>query len=281
MEAEQNLDTEDTQELSFEQLSAALNDSLVRERESDDARARPQQIEESVSPAESPAAQESGETEASADEGPQTFTVKDLAETLNMDPAALYAGLQIDLGKGESMPLGEFKDRLKDVARSDELLAEVQLNRSKVEAELLQKNQALVLAQQEAGVEVTEQHIKQAAQQFKAYGELQDRTLTELVPDYAQSAFRQEFDSKVDKRLDALGYSATEKGYMKDARLRLEFYQHQRLLDELAAVTHKRVKTKRNQAPGSSTRVTSSVEAIKTGKGNQDAKVAELGRLLG
>ena len=281
METEQNLDSSESNELSFEQLSEALNDSLVRESESDHDRAYPQQTEESVSPAESPAAQESGETEASAGEGPQTFTVKELAETLEMDPAALYAGLQIDLGKGESMPLGEFKDRLKDVARSDELLAEVQSNRAQVEADLLQKNQALVLAQQEAGIEVTEQHIEKAAQQFKAYGELQDRTLTELMPDYAQSAFRQEFDSKVDKRLDALGYTAQEKGYMKDARLRLEFYQHQRLLDEIAGITRNRKAVKRNQAPGVSTKVTSSVEAIKAGKGNQDSRVAELGRLLG
>lgn len=281
MEAEQNLDTAEPQELSFEQLESALADSYRPDAERPTQGDRNTQAEVPVSPAESPAAQESGETEASATEGPQTFTVKQLAETLEMDPATLYAGLHIDLGNGQNMALGEFKDRLKDVARSDELLAEVQSNRSRIEADLLQKNQALMLAQQEAGIQVTEQHLQRVQQAQKEYGELQDRVLAELMPDYAASAFRQEFDSKVDKRLTALGYSQQEKAYMKDARLRLEFYQHQRLLDELDATTRKRVKPKRNQAPGGSTKASgSSIESIKASKISPDDKVRQLANLL-
>ena len=268
-------------ELKFDELASALHDTMVRDSESEPAPNPTQQAEVSVSPAEPSAAQEGSEgTEASEGESPATFTVKDLATKLGIDPANVYAGLQIDLGNGSTVSFGEFKDRMKDVARSDELLAEVQDRRATVEADMLQKNQALVLAQQQSGVQVTEQHIEMAAQQQKAYGELQDRTLTGLMPDYAESAFRQDFDSRVATRLEALGYSAQERGYMKDARLRLEFYQHQRLLDEIAGTAHKKVNVKRNQSPGSSTRVQGSIAAIRAGQGNQDSKIAELGKLL-
>ena len=265
--------------LSFNELEQPLRDMPVEYGETPLEYPTPQP-EEVASPAESEPATESSETEASPAEELETFTVEAVAEALQMDPKALYEQLQVPIGDGESMSLGDFKDRIKDVLKSEALLAEVQVNREKVETDLLHKNQALMLAQQEAGVEVTEQHLQRAAKQREAYGQLQDRTLTELVPDYAESAFRQDFDKKVAKRLEAMGYNKQEAAFMKDARLRLEFYRHQRLLDEVASVTKKRTVVRRNQAPKGLTRSSDTIQSIRASKDTQNQKVEALGRLL-
>ena len=265
--------------LSFNELEQQLRDMPVEYGETPLEYPTPQP-EEAVSPAESEPATESSETEASPAEELETFTVEAVAEALQMDPKALYEQLQVPIGDGESMSLGDFKDRIKDVLKSEALLAEVQVNREKVETDLLHKNQALMLAQQEAGVEVTEQHLQRAAKQREAYGQLQDRTLTELVPDYAESAFRQDFDKKVATRLEAMGYNKQEAAFMKDARLRLEFYRHQRLLDEVASVTKKRTVVRRNQTPKGLTRSSDTIQSIRASKDTQNQKVEALGRLL-
>ena len=275
----ETVDTAPEQAQSFSELEQQLRDMPVLYGESPD-RQDPPQTEESVSPAESEPALDSSETEISPAETLEVFTVEAVAEALQMDQTEFYKQFQIPISDGETMSLSEIKDRMKDVVRSDVLLAEVQTNREKVETDLLQKNQALMIAQQQAGVQVTEQHLHQAAQQRKAYGELQDRTLTELLPEYAAAAFRQDFDSKVAKRLEAMGYTKQEAGFMKDARLRLEFYKHQRQIDEIAGIAHKRARVKRDQTPKVLTRNNNTVQSIASGSQTQNQKVEELGRML-
>ena len=273
--------TEAPAELNFEQLEAQLKDMPVLYGESNEKGPLTQQLEAAASEAEPEPAQEVQDIEASQPEMAETFTIEAAAEALQMDQTEFYKALQVPTGDGESLSLSEVQDRLKDIVRSDELLAEVQTNREKVETDLLHKNQALVLAQQQAGIEVTEEHLQQAAQQRQAYADLQDRTLTELQPEYAEPAYRQKFDSLVAKRLDAMGYNKQEQGFMKDARLRLEFHKHQRLLDEIAGVANKRVRTKRDQKPRVLTKSSNTVESIQSAGDTQNQKVEALGRLLG
>jgi hypothetical protein len=273
MEAEQTqtVDTEQPAALSFDQSVAAL-DALA-------AGETPNQPEMAESQADTPAPNE-GEADEAPAEIPAKLNAKQVAEMLQIDPADLYNRLEVL----PDMTLGQLKDRAKDLQGLDVLQAEMQSNRATVEADLMQKNQVLQRRMQRANIQLTEQDVSEYQADVEQYRQLQNRTITELVPEYAESAFQQKFDGMVGQRLSDLGVPDHEQQMVTSGWLRLELYQHQRLLQEIGSVGGKKVKQNRKQGPRSRTSngnaVTQVNAAVKSGNMSQDSAVTELGKLL-
>jgi len=214
-------------------------------------------------------------------EMPETYTVKDLAASLQADPAEIYKSLQIDMGNGESISLGDLKDKGKDLVRVEEMRNEVLTKESEVNADLMQKNQVLQRRMAQAGMQVTEEDLAQHQAELNQYRELQNRIITELEPDYANEAFRQQFDSMVTERLDSLGVPEAEKALISSGWLRLELYQHQKLLQEIKGVRARKVSNKRNQRPKTSTKSSITIsDKVKSGQMSQDEALSQLAKSL-
>ena len=218
--------------------------------------------------------------EQDAPEAAQKLSIKDLAEKLGTEAAAVYDQVEVLPG----ITLGQYKDRARDLQQSEELLAEARENRAKVESELLLKNQALRIAQQEAGIEITPELIERAAKQTDQYKRLQDRIAVELMPEWAEESVRHEAEKRIDVLLDEYGYQAAEKPFMVDARLRKMFRDYARLRDEVAGVAARKVPNRKGQKPSPRTRtggnVTNLARKVAEGAIHQNDAVSALGRLL-
>jgi len=254
----------------FEELEAMLSGNA----------APAEQQAQAASPAES---EDSRQTEAADEQAEQaeTFTVKQLAERLQAEPAELYKALQIDLGNGESLSLGEIKDRAKDLVKSEAILAEANDQRLQIENDLLVKNQALQRQAQAAGIQLTPELVEQMQAERKQYNELQDRIAVELMPEWSDTEARHEDQKRISKALDEYGFYEAEKALVKDARLLKVFRDIQRLREDIRAVKPVRPKQKPPQSQAGAGNAAKRVrDELAAGNVSQDQAIATLGKYL-
>ena len=92
----------------------------------------------------------------------ETYTPAELAKAIGLEPTELYRGLTVKLDSGETIPLGQIKDRLQRVSHDSEAVAK---QRQAFETE---RQQFHAFAQQSVGAM---QQLSEAEQQ--AYGAIQ------------------------------------------------------------------------------------------------------------
>ena len=273
------VDTPETAELGFNDLEALMASADPETGQIDKG------PETDLSPAESEPALTSSETDEDTQEAGQKLTVKDLAEKLGVDADVLYNGLTLDLGDDTSVTLGEFKDRLRDVAQADALVAEVNEQRLAVENELLAKRQAFNRHAEKLGWQPTDEDIAQAEADNKAYRELQETLAVEFMPEWADAGAKAKDLKAIRAIQNEYGFGEVEQKAMLDARLNKLFRDYARLRDEVKGVAKLRKQPRRNQKPKGHTQIGDGVSRInaqiKSGNLTQDQAVAELGKALG
>ena len=205
---------------------------------------------------------ETSEAEAEPDESPETLTVKGLAEKLGIDAKELYQSVSIDLGEGQTLTLGELKDRGKDLLQSEALLANASEQQLEIENELLVKRQQLNVEAQRLGVEFTPEQSADHRRTIEAYQDDQVRKALQIMPDWQDKATREADLTRIDKITRQYGFSEAEQSTILDARLLKVFRDFQRQRDTLARFKKEKVHSKGKQSPSSLTRSSDKVTEI-------------------
>ena len=126
---------------------------------------------------------EGGQAGDSTDPEP-LVTVKELAEKLGVDAKDLYNDLAVPLGDGETVTLGEFKDRVKDLRELDaqkEQFTEAQSQASRDSlAQRAEMSELLGLIP----AEMREQLVKAAGDRHQGYIQQQQQEVLEAIPEW-------------------------------------------------------------------------------------------------
>jgi len=238
--------------------------------------------EEAAPQAESEPAQNSSDTDGDTQETAQQFTVKALAEKLEIEPSQLYDSLRIDVGGEEPLTLGQIKDRAKELVRLDEVVASANEQRLEVENDLLQKRHALQRQAQRMGYQPTEADLAEAQAETAQYLQMQEALAVEYMPEWADTGVKHEDMKGIQAIQSEYLIGEAERRLMVDARLLKVFRDYHRLRAEVNGVASKKKRQKVNQKPGTHTRTGNQVAKIRQlAESNQGAAVAELGKLLG
>ncbi len=225
---------------------------------------------ENADPAEEPLAEQ--DTEVEAAEMPAAYSVKDLAEKLGVRPQDVYAGLTIDLG-GESVPIGEYKDRAKDLKRADRILADAQDAKAEFERDYLVKQQAL--NQRESGKPLTEQEIEGFKQQRDKAMQLEAQKLVQARPELADPEKNAAASQRMIDLLGQYGIAEYEAEQLYDARLTLAFMRLADLEDRLQAAKDSEVRTTRKQRPRGESKDAVASQAGKAVKDYKSGKISQ------
>jgi|DEB0MinimDraft_10_1074344.scaffolds.fasta_scaffold00377_7 hypothetical protein len=276
----QGIDNNQSEGLDFDQLAEMLDQTSAEGRTGHDTQAAEVQSSQSQSDGD----QQTSETDQTQHEDAAEMTVSALAEQLGIEAAQLY-NLQLDIGNGQQMTLGQLKDRAKDVSHADSLIAEVNEQRLSVENDLMQKRHAISRYAQRVGYQPTEQDQQEAQAELKAYREMQRALAIEFMPDWQSEETRATDIKGIEKLQDEYLFGQAEKAAMLDARLLKMMRDYHRLREEVRSVAKYRKNPKPKQGPKVHTKTGSSVTKIGSqaaqGKLSQDAAVGELGKLLG
>ena len=202
------------------------------------------------------------EAEAEPGESQETLTVKSLAEKLGIDAKELYQSVSIDLGEGQTLTLGELKDRGKDLLQTEALLANASEQQLEIENELLVKRQQLNVEAQRLGVEFTPEQSAEHRRTIEAYQDDQVKKALQIMPDWQDKATREADLTRIDKITRQYGFSEAEQSTILDARLLKVFRDFQRQRDTLARFKKEKVKSKGKQSPSSLTRSSDKVTEI-------------------
>lgn len=194
---------------------------------------------------------ESLEADAEGDEGDfDAVALKDIAERLNLDAADLY-DVDIPLGKGESVTLGELKDAFKEYGPVKEAQEKIAAQKDEYERSIMQTRAELngILA-------VIPPELRQAilenGRQYNANWETNQREQAlEAIPEWKDpDQLAKDRDAIVDVGAE-YGFSAAEMQYTNDARTLRMLRDFTRLKAQVAEM-NAAAKTKRKapSAPG-------------------------------
>lgn len=176
-------------------------------------------------------------------------TLKDVSERLGLDVAELY-DVEIPLGKGESVTLGELKDNYKDVGPVQEAKQKLAEERDKYERSIMQTRAELNGILAVIPPELREAVVQSGRQYNSQWETTQREQVLEAIPEWREA-------DQLQKDRDAIvaigaeyGFSEPEMQYTNDARtLRMlrDFTRMKAQLDEMRTAA----KTQRN-APAKS-----------------------------
>ena len=248
-----------------------------QEQPAEQATAPDNSPEPSGSSAESPADSQEKPTEGQTEgQPPPVETLKKAAERAGVSMKDLYA-FEVP---GTGATLGELKDKSQEFAAAEKRRTETEASLLDAENDLLRKNQALALAQQQAGVQVTEQHLAQMDQQLAEYTAHQESLLVRIAPELREPERLAAFKNDLTEYLNDYGYSPAEQQTHVDARLRKERLDHLRLkallkdaLESEKQTKPAPTKTARRSAPDARN---DAVNGFKSGKLTQDQAVLKL-----
>lgn len=275
---------EPAQSVSIDDLVGRLNELSAAEAEGQ-AAALPQEQEAAPSPPEPDAGQQSSGAEQDASEGPQKLTAKAAAEKLGIDVSDLYATLEVDLGKGNSLTLGELKDRAKDLAQADALLADAQQQKLEGQNQLMQQRRMLERQMQRIGYQPSQQDLAEMQAEAQQYQSLQQRLAVEYMPEWKHEATRQAEEKVIESVQAEYHFSDAERALMIDARLLKLMRDYGTLRQQLRDAAKRYQRDKTPQAPKPTTRTSNAVtdiaSQVKSGKASRGQAVDQLAKLLG
>ncbi len=133
--------------------------------------------------------------------------VKTLAEQLGVETKDLYEKLEVPLGDGKRLTLGEIKHRAQDLLKADTLKAELEDQRARFTAERLQFESemgALEMALQ-SGQPLSPEIVEQARTAAEQRLEIRNRSIMKAAPHLSSEGAQ----AKVAERAKAYGIPAT------------------------------------------------------------------------
>ena len=192
------------------------------------------QVEEPVAESEEP-------------EKDESFNAKQLAEKLGITPRQLYAGLKLKMGETE-MSLSEIKDRAKDMLVSDERLVSADKHKLDSENDLMRKQQALAMAVQESGVQLSPQMLQRAQAANAEYGRNQAEAALTAIPEWTDPAVQNADYELIRGLQNEYGFSSAEAENMRDHRMVKLFRDFSQQNKRLSDATESEVRKSSSQA---------------------------------
>lgn len=227
-----------------------------------------------VSPSEGEA---TGPLQVAAESGSEQekLTVKGLAEKLGMDAKDLYESLTLDIGEG--LTLGQVKDRAKDLARSDELLAEIESRRIRADQELLTKQEQIELL----GIKLTPDQEALAKDRRDEYLTSQSSRVMKIIPEWNDPTTKAAEVGAIHELFQGYGFSSAELNHVADSRLIKAMNDYARLLSRVESARNKEVKEprkqgQRNRSQQATNNTSKAMKGFKDGTLSRDATVAAL-----
>lgn len=210
----------------------------------DDSGASPVHGEESAPADGLPEAAEGGEAEVDA-----PVTLKELAAHLELEPGDVYE-VEIPLGKGESVTLGEMKDAFKEYGDVHEYRKKVETRESDMERDLLATRAHLNRVLAMIPPENAQQIISHADQATKAWQREQKDLVLETIPAWRDDAVRLADRQAINEHGAEYGFSVEEMEYTHDARMLRYMHDFAKLKQEVAEMrTGAKKKTVSADAP--------------------------------
>ena len=158
-----------------------------------------------------------GEEEADTEGNDEPVTLKDLAEQLQLETADLY-DVDISLGKGEAVTLGELKDAYKEYGPVKEAREKVEADRDAYERSLM-KTRAEINAIVNAIPEAMRENIIRAGRERNAMWEKeQQKAVLEAIPEWQDSDKRASDRDRIVAAGAEYGFSEAEITFTQDAR---------------------------------------------------------------
>ena len=225
---------------------------------------------------EEPSASE--EIEAAPVEKPTKLSVKELAEKLEMEPAELYAALNIKVGDSE-MSLSEFKDRASDLTKANELRELAESHKTESENEILRQRREIALAQQR--YQPTDAERRDAELEFQRYVQSENAAALQVIPEWKEPAAQKAGLDAIADLLNHYAFSPAETQTMVDHRylkLMHDFASIRARLQkaEKAVVKDKRKQSSRSQRKSPATGIDKAIQLHKAGKMSQESAVAAI-----
>lgn len=222
---------------------------------------------------------DSEEAAPAADEEPGPVTVKELAQKLDLDPADLYNELEIPLGDDESITLGEYKDRVKELRNLDGERGQVTELRNEYEKSLLQTRTELSAILQVIPPEMRDQVLEVAKERSSTYTQEQSQAVLESIPAWKDADKLAEDRAGLVNMGAEYGFSEQEITYTQDARTLRMLHDYLRLRER---VNNMEAATKRETGkpgrPGKNPRQSGArklAQAIRGAKHSTDNRVKE------
>ena len=230
-----------------------------------------------------------GDGEGSADDVAEAFTLADLAKELGVDVKDVY-DVEIPLGDGESMTLGELKDRAREVSDIVSERQTVETKRGEMERDLLAARQELETAL--AGIDpaaLSPELVARARERLAQTVQTESRKLLDALPSWKDPDTQRRDRQAIREYAKGYGFSEAEIDSVFDARLVLMIKQaaeNQERLQEARRRAEGKVKRNapgkptgnRRADPPKSARLRERIAKAKQGT-NQD-KVSVIGEML-
>ena len=147
----------------------------------------------------------------------EQLSVKELAKTLDITPAQLYARLQITVGD-QKMSLGEFKDRARQLHDADTTLTDADAHALKSGNEVLRQNRALSIALKRLGRPLTDAELSEGDTLQSEYIKEQNRLTLAAIPGWSDTAVQNDEVAQIGVLLTEYGFSPVEASQVVDHR---------------------------------------------------------------
>jgi len=187
------------------------------------------------------------------EEEPPRVTVKDLAERLGLEPRDIYDELEIPLGDGQSVTLGEWKDRVKELRAVDLERDQVKQSRESYERDLMRTRQEVNALMALIPEQARAQLIHQARERSTAYEAEQRKAVLDAIPDW-QNPDRLAADREAIVAMGAeFGFSEQEITWTQDARTVRMLHDFMRLRERVASIdieSKRQAAVTKKSAPG-------------------------------
>ncbi len=207
------------------------------------------------------------------------LSVKELAETLGTTPKKLYESLQITTGDGETLTLGEVKDRITTQEAATRESVERETAISQRESAMLQNMQLLDSVMHDLKGKLSPE-IVQKLQRQTAEREARERgMMLKAMPELADKAQLDTFRTDVAETMQAYGFRPNEL-VIRDHRIALaikDLIQTKRQLQKLMEFQPEQTPPKTRKPQGKQRRPNRSAETIAKGRSSnrpQDKAVA-------
>jgi hypothetical protein len=207
-----------------------------------------------------------GDSEAAGTEEP-SITVKDLAEKLGIEAKDLYEDLHIPTGDGESITLGEFKDRVKELQQLDTVKQDFEDREAKHNREVMAQQAELNQLLSMIPDDQRQQLVQAAGQRHHDYVAQQQNKVLEVIPEWKDPDTLARDRDAIIKLGNDYGFSSDEITYTHDSRTLLMVRDMVRLRERLA-----------NADPGSKRQ--DKAKAGKPGKGQTKRKSGKLAQAI-
>lgn len=160
------------------------------------------------------------EGDETGDEGAEDLeplTVSQIAEEMGIEPAEVYERLQVSIGE-DSMSFGEFKDRAKDLLKSDKLLADATTAHDETTVEVDSLRRGISVAVRQLGRLPTDAEVQQGNEEYQTYLRGEAAAVLTVIPAWKDPPQAAKEHGDIQKLMAGYHFRASEVANVTDHR---------------------------------------------------------------